>query len=117
MKKRLLSIVLLVVAAVLLTLPLSADAACNIYGKITYSANTNTGTNIYVTPVTTSAVTPGFAYYFSIPVAYGNLIGTAHSAQASGKTVLVYGNAASCPGTGITRFGGTAQQINIVNFY
>jgi len=117
MKKRLLSIVLLVVAAVVLTLPLSADAVCTLYGKITYVVSYQTGTYIYVTPIT-SAVTPlGYSYYFWIPTPSGNLIGTANSANASSKTIYVIGNAAICPSTGISRPGGTATQINIADSY
>lgn len=118
MKKRLFSSVLLVVVAVLLTFPLDTDAACNKYGKITYSVNLTNGSYVYITPVpTATTATPGYNYYFWIPASYGNVLGSAHSAQASGKTILIYGNATSCPDSGINRYGGTANQINIVNFY
>ena len=108
-------VVLLVVAAMTITLASSASAACIVQGKISYVQATTTFTYVWVTPNTTSYSPASIAYwtYFAIPTTNTMIREVAMAAFVSGKTGVFYGNGTCTAATG-SRYGGVAYQINIL---
>jgi len=110
-------LVLLVVAFAVITIPFSASATCSLYGKINYTVAYTTGMYIYVTPLSTGAYTPGVSIYYWVPNTFTAAVTSAVSAVPANTTILVVGNAASCPTTGTTRYGGVATELRLVPGY
>ncbi|OPX94790.1 MAG: hypothetical protein A4E58_02445 [Syntrophorhabdus sp. PtaB.Bin006] len=90
----------------------SADATCAVTGKIMYvSSPVASGTAyVYMTPSTTL---PSYYYYYTIPASYAYTAGQTalYGAMAGNLTVTIYGNAASCPTSGSTRYGGVVTNV------
>jgi hypothetical protein len=113
MKKLL--VVLLVVAALVITLSFNASAACQASGKVTYVQSYSSVTYFFITP-NTSGVSPAaipYWTYFAVPLASTYLRETAMAATVSGKTATFYGSGTCTAATGL-RNGGTVTRVDIL---
>ena len=108
--KKILILSLVVALAVVFSLPLEADASCNVYGKVVQMRNYTTGRYIYVVPFTTVAYGTPYAYYFIVYDTDPSLLSASDNSYGTGKTVYVSGNASVCGG-GDYRYGGVATYI------
>ena len=84
----------------------SAEAACNMSGKVYYIYQQESYAYIFIAPRTTL---PSYGYYY-----YTNdpeYMRVANAAMTSGDTLYVYGNASECPTSGTARKGGTITQM------
>ncbi|OPY14032.1 MAG: hypothetical protein A4E70_01584 [Syntrophus sp. PtaU1.Bin005] len=114
MKKSL--IVLLVAAAVVLSLSFGAGATCTIIGTIKHTIATSGGQYIDVAPSNTGSVST-YVYRYWIPNSYSGMASAASSARGGHQTVRVVGSAASCPASGTIRSAGTATTLYILMNY
>jgi len=111
MRKRLLLGVLLFVAAVVLALPLSASAACGVWGKITYTVSYPGYTQVFIEPLSSSYLPATIVYYFNVNSYY--ISDQVAAANASGRAVYLVGNVSACPTSGTVRYGGVVTQANV----
>ena len=113
MKLRLTLVVLMLMAAMILGFanPNTADAVCGIRGKIFYMYATPTVTYFYVNYY--GYTLPTFYYYFSVPntTAYTHILSALNAAYSGNQSVFINGSAASCPTTGLARYGGAPTYV------
>jgi hypothetical protein len=81
----------------------SANATCSVYGKVVYSYNSGAGSIYYYLAPTTAFPT----YYYGFSASNQDMKDQMNNAMANDETVMVYGNATSCPTTGTYRFIGS----------
>ena len=88
----------------------NASAACQISGKVMYTAQSQTGATVYLAP----ANLPTFYYVFTSTTTTSGgaaLIDKINNAQTSGARVTIIGNAASCPTAEVMRSGGVITSV------
>lgn len=115
MKKLLVATLLLVgIFAVTFGLANNADAACSYTGRVVYYWMGTSYGYAYVQPRASTYAIGG--YYFRV---YDNekFADLLSDALTSGKTVRVYGNAASCPTSGTWKYGGTTYRVYLYRGY
>jgi len=105
MKKILVSLVL----AGFFAVPMAAQAACTLSGEVVRILEYPTYSLVYVK---TAPLVP-FIFYFQ--VTNTELRAGARTAMVTGKDIVMYGNAASCPTTGDVRYGGVVISTLVVN--
>ncbi|OPY64775.1 MAG: hypothetical protein A4E62_02801 [Syntrophorhabdus sp. PtaU1.Bin002] len=86
---------------------------CTVTGRISQIVAPATGA---VTVYVSEGPSLGYVFYFYISTGYSipNLLGAVESAVSSeAKKVIITGNAATCPTTGSTRYGGYATTMSV----
>nr|WP_321465016.1 hypothetical protein [uncultured Desulfobulbus sp.] len=120
MKKLLVLLFVTFCSTVFLGMANIAEAGCGQYGKVRYAYQYASGsTYFYISPRTTTPAST-YYYYFRVDATTNGgvaLVSSLASAQASGQTVYVYGNASACPTTGTGRYGGTVSMARVHSDY
>ena len=87
-----------------------AGAVCSAQGKVSRLRTGSFGGNFV--DVATPSNLPSFATFFTVPV-NGVDYSTLAAAEAGNLTVIVTGDAASCPSSGAFRNGGNVIEVDI----
>lgn len=107
MKMKHLLVVALLASLVVLGAVGNSEAACNVQGRIVYTYTNGVVLYVYIAPSTTAL--PTFYYYYT--TTDPELMQKINTAQAGNLRCFIYGNAASCPTTVPTRFGGVITAV------
>jgi hypothetical protein len=88
----------------------NANATCTSYGHVVYSYTYYGATPPYgYFWVSNNTALPTYYFYFYTNNA--TALGQLKTAEATNEKVYVYGDAASCPTTGTSRYGGVVQYL------